>query len=284
MVSEMKAAITAKRSASRQASIGQYLVLSFFIFYMLFPIAATYLFSVATRWDRSILPEGYTLEWYQTAFKNIYFGITLRNSMIVSLSSVLLSLIVVVPAVYWVHTRLPKVKPLLDLLMILPFGIPGVVLALALVQVYNFNPISRSPYLLICATVVFTMPFMYRSVSNAIEAIDTHTLTEAAQSLGAGIGPILMKVIIPNILPGILSGSLLVFATVFAEFTLAKLITGAGFKTFPLLLVEYTRKNGSIAAALSVISFTIAWITSLLILSISRRGQRVRKPAPQVHS
>jgi putative spermidine/putrescine transport system permease protein len=65
-----------------------------------------------------------------------------------------------------------------------------------------------------------------------------------------------------------------VFATVFAEFTLAKLITGAGFKTFPLLLVEYTRKNGSVASALSVISFTIAWMASLMILWVSRAAGR----------
>ena len=114
---------------------------------------------------------------------------------------------------------------------------------------------------------------MYRSVSNSIQAINVRDLTEAAQSLGADIGSILRRVIIPNIFPGIMSGSLLVFATVFAEFTLAKLITGAGFKTFPLLLVEYTRINGSVAAALSVISFTIAWVVSLLILLVSRRGR-----------
>jgi putative spermidine/putrescine transport system permease protein len=90
-------------------------------------------------------------------------------------------------------------------------------------------------------------------------------------------------VIIPNIFPGILSGSLLVFSTVFAEFTLAKLITGAGFKTFPLLLVEFTRKNGTIAAALSVISFTIAWIASLLILWVSQSRRKTGSDAIKAH-
>jgi putative spermidine/putrescine transport system permease protein len=151
-----------------------------------------------------------------------------------------------------------------------------VVLALALVQVFTFPPLSRSPYLLVGATVIFSMPFMYRSVSNSVQAINIRDLTEAAQSLGADIGTALRRVIIPNIVPGIMSGSLLVFATVFAEFTLAKLITGAGFKTFPLLLVEYTRKHGNIAAALSVIAFTIAWVVSLLILLVSRSGRGKR--------
>ncbi len=275
--------MTSRPDTKRNAPIGYLFILIFFLGYMLLPILATYLFSVATRWDRTILPEGYTLEWYRTAFASSYFTITLRNSLIVSVASVLVSLVIVVPTVYWVRTRLPRAKPLLELLMILPFGIPGVVLALALVQVYNMRPIARSPYLLVCATVIFSMPFMYRAVSNAIEAIDAHTLTEAAQSLGAGLGPILTRVIIPNIFPGILSGSLLVFATVFAEFTLAKLITGAGFKTFPLLLVEFTRKNGSVAAALSVISFTIAWAASMLILLVGQSGKSGRQEHAPTH-
>jgi putative spermidine/putrescine transport system permease protein len=164
--------------------------------------------------------------------------------------------------------------------MILPFGIPTVVLALALVRVYSVTPLSRSPVLLLGAVIVYSMPFMYRPVANAMQAIDAHTLTEAGQSLGANSFWILMRIIVPNILPGILSGSLLVFATVFAEFTLTRLIVGASFKTFPLLLVEYTRINGNIASAFSVISFSIAWLVSLLILKV---GSHERGGALQAH-
>jgi putative spermidine/putrescine transport system permease protein len=242
---------------------------------MLLPIVSTYVFSVATRWDRTILPEGYTIEFYIRAFQTSYFISTLRNSLILSVATILVSLIVIVPTVYWVHTRLTGFKPFLDVLMILPFGIPTVVLALALVQVYNVPPLARSPILLIGAVVVYSMPFMYRPVSNALQAIDALTLTEAGQSLGANVYQVLSKIIIPNILPGILSGSLLVFSTVFAEYTLTSLIVGARFKTFPLLLVEYTRINGNIAAAFSVVSFTIAWLVSILILWVGSKGQNV---------
>jgi len=251
----------------------QILSISFFLFYMLLPIVSTYDYSEATRWDRTILPEGYKIEFYIRAFQTSYFIITLRNSLILSVATILVSLIVIVPTVYWVHTRLTGFKPFLDVLMILPFGIPTVVLALALVQVYNVPPLARSPILLIGAVVVYSMPFMYRPVSNAMQAIDALTLTEAGQSLGANVFQVLSKIIIPNIIPGILSGSLLVFSTVFAEYTLTSLIVGARFKTFPLLLVEYTRINGNIAAAFSVVSFTIAWLVSILILWVGSKGQ-----------
>lgn len=267
-------------SKKKRPAFWQIAAIVFFIFYMFLPIFSTYMFSIATRWDRTILPEGYTLQSYVRASEATYFFVTLRNSLILSVGAVITSLIIIVPTVYWVHTRLPRAKSLLEILMILPFGIPTVVLALALVRVYSVTLLSRSPVLLLGAVIIYSMPFMYRPVANAMQAIDAHTLTEAGQSLGANSFWILISVIVPNILPGILSGSLLVFATVFAEFTLTRLIVGASFKTFPLLLVEYTRINGSIASAFSVISFTIAWLVSLLILKV---GSRERGGALQAH-
>lgn len=271
----MKNSNTIKKElkGKKRASGWQIALVGTFLIYMLVPIISTYVFSVAIRWDRTILPEGYTFEFYGKATASSYFGITLRNSLILSLTTVLASLIIIVPTVYWVQIRLQRAKPLLEVLMILPFGIPTVVLALALVRIYTVPPFARSPMLLIGAVVVYSMPFMYRPVSNALQAIDSHTLTEAGQSLGGNIFRIMVEIIIPNIFPGLLSGSLLVFATVFAEYTLTSLIVGARFKTFPLLLVEYTRINGNVAAAFSVISFTIAWIVSMLILWVGTRSK-----------
>jgi len=48
---------------------------------------------------------------------------------------------------------------------------------------------------------------MYRAVDTGLRAIDVQTLTEAAQSLGAGWGTILFRIILPNIRIAILSGA-----------------------------------------------------------------------------
>lgn len=274
---------SAKEQSKKHAQVWQIILIVLFLFYMLLPILSTYIFSVATRWDRTILPEGYTFEFYKEATDASYFSSSLRNSLILSLSTILVSLTIIIPTVYWVNVRLPQAKSILDILMILPFGIPTVVLALALVQIYNGTPLGRTPELLIGAVFIYSMPFMYRPISNAMRSIDALRLTEAGQSLGATTFQVLLKVIIPNIFPGIISGSLLVFATVFAEFTLTKLILGARFKTFPLLLVEYTRINGNIAAAFSVISFTIAWLVSLLILWVGKKSQGSAGHTPNAH-
>jgi putative spermidine/putrescine transport system permease protein len=170
----------------------------------------------------------------------------------------------------------PHGKPLIELMTIIPFGIPGVVLALALIRFYSDVPLPliNTPNILVAACMVIALPFMYRPVANALDAIDVHVLTEAAQSLGAGWWQTMVRVIVPNIMPGIISGCLLVFSTVFAEFTLTNLLVGARFKTFPIYLVEFTRFDGRQASALAVISFVVAWLTSLLIIWLAGHGGR----------
>jgi putative spermidine/putrescine transport system permease protein len=247
-----------------------------FLGYMFLPILATYIFSVAVRWDRSILPEGLTLDWYRTAFQDRWFLIVFTHSITLSAATVLTSVVLIVPTAYWVHLRLPRALPLLNLISTLPFAIPAVVLALGLIKLYGQGPLqlARTPPMLVLAYVIFTLPFMYRPVASSLEAVDVRRLTEAAQSLGASWPRTLVQVILPNIMPGILSGGLLVFATVFGEFTLATLLVGARFKTFPMQLVYYTRRDGRIASAYSVISFTVAWVTSLVILWVATWGTR----------
>lgn len=254
------------------------LAIGLFLTYMILPIIATYVFSIATRWDRTLLPEGLTLDWYQTAFADPWFVIVFKHSIILSAATVAASIALIVPTAYWVHLRLPRGRAIMDLLTTLPFAIPTVVLALGIIRLYARPPLmlARTPAVLVLAYVIYTLPFMYRPVANSLEAIDIHRLTEASQSLGAAWSRTLSQVVIPNILPGIVSGSLLVFATIFAEFTLATLLVGARYKTFPMQLVYYTRRDGRIASAYSVISFTVAWLSSLVILWITTLGTRQR--------
>lgn len=249
-------------------------IIVLFLVFMIVPVIATALFSVSTRWDRSIWPEGLTLAWWAKVTSRSAFQDTLVNSLAVALATVAVSLVLVTPTAYWVHLRVQRARPWVELLAIIPFGLPGVVLALGLIRLYSSVPLPliNTANILVAAYVVLTLPFMYRSVMNALEAIDVRTLSEAAQSLGAGSWRTLLSVILPNILPGVVNGSLLVFSTVFAEFTLANLLIGTRFKTFPIYLVEFTRFDARQASALAVISFLFAWLVSIAVLLLAGRG------------
>ncbi len=251
-------------------------ILSLFLLFMVVPVIATLIFSVSTRWDRSIWPEGYTIQWWQEVTSRGAFLLTLKNSFIASFATMICLFILVTPTTYWMKLKVPQAKPAIEFMTSFSFGVPGVVLALALIRFYSKVPlpIINNPNILIAACMVLSLPFMYRPVVNALEAIDFRVLTEAAQSLGANGWSILTEIIIPNIMPGIINGCLLVFSTVFSEYTLTNLLVGTRFKTFPLYLVEFTRFDGRQASALAVISFVVAWITSLLIIWATSKGSR----------
>ncbi len=250
------------------------MVLGAFLIFMVVPVIATLLFSVSVRWDRTLWPEGYTVQWWSEVTSRGAFLLTLRNSFLASFATMFCLLVLVTPTAYWMKWKVPQARPVVEVITTFSFGVPGVVLALALIRFYSKVPlpIVNHPAILVAACMVLSLPFMYRPIVNALEAIDFRVLTEAAQSLGASTWSVLGEVIVPNIMPEIISGSLLVFSTVFSEFTLTSLLVGTRFKTFPIYLVEFTRFDGRQASALAVISFVVAWMTSLLIIWASSKG------------
>jgi len=247
------------------------IVLVLFLLFMLIPLIATFLFSISTRWDRTILPEGFTLEWWKKVISRGAFSLTLKNSFYISFATAIALTLLVTPTAYWVHIRMPKSKIVFEIMTAFSFGIPGVILALALIRFYSGIPIPliNTTNILLLACMELCFPFMYRPVANSLDSIDIQTLTEASQSLGGNWISTFIHVILPNIFPGIASGFLLVFSSVFAEFTLTNLLVGARFKTFPIYLVEFTRFDGRQASALAIISFVVAWVVSILLLLIS---------------
>jgi len=252
--------------------------LALFLAFMIIPLIATLIFSFSIRWDRTIFPEGFTFDWWKAVTSRGAFRLTLKNSLLISIATALALTILVTPSAYWVHIKLPSNRFIFEIITAFSFGIPGVILALALIRFYSKVPLPliNTPNILLFACMELSFPFMYRPVANALESIDVQTLTEASQSLGGNWWNTLIRIIFPNIFPGVISGFLLVFSTVFAEFTLTNLLVGARFKTLPIYLVEFTRFDGRQASALAIISFMAAWIVSMLMLWIS--GKRTMSP------
>jgi putative spermidine/putrescine transport system permease protein len=249
------------------------LVLIAAVLYLALPLIATILFSLATVWSRTILPEGYTLEWYVAAVKDDRFLPTTMHTMQTTIGAAIISPLLVVPALLAVHLRAPKWKPWLEFLSIVPWALPGVVLALAMIRAYvsPFN-VSR-PGLLILTYVLLSLPFMFRSIDASLSAIDARTLAEAAQMLGAGWFDIGRRVLLPGIMPGLMSGVLLIAALGAGEYALASLLAGSGWKTFPIYQAQAQNVDGRIASALAVIGLLYVLVVSLLLLFVAGRNR-----------
>ena len=95
------------------------------------------------------------------------------------------------------------------------------------------------------------------------------TLTEAAQSLGAGWPTILFQVIFPNVRVALLSGAFLSFAIVIGEYVLAAFLARPAFAPYMVLTGQAKAYE---PAAMAVISFALTWVCIGLI-QIVGRGQ-----------
>ncbi len=239
--------------------------------YLFLPILASLAYSVATSWT-ALLPEGYTLKHWANLLENQRFWLSLGRTALLSFSVVALSIFFLVPTLFVVRMYYPNVAGVLEFLTLWPFVFPGVILAVGLISLYSGPPLqlAQTPFLLIAAVTVISLPYAYRAVDNAFAAADIKTLAEAARSLGADDAKTLAWVILPTVLPGVLSGGVLAFSAAFGEFALTQLLIGTLWETLPVYQVQLARTDGNGSAAITVLSFLAAWGLGFWALSLRK--------------
>jgi len=238
--------------------------------FFLIPLVATLLFSLRSiQTNKCCSANAYSL-----IIHDHQFWATIRLSFVLSLETIVISLLLFVPTIYWVHLKLPRLRPVLGFMALIPFVVPPIVLVVGLLNLYKGAPqwFYAKPYgFLATAYVILAFPYMYFSLDAGFRSIDLHTLTEASQSLGASWRTTLTRVILPNIRAAALGGSFLTLAIVMGEFTIASL---SNFKTFPTYIQIVNESQPYEAAALALLSFLIVWAAMLALLFIGRGRQR----------
>lgn len=212
---------------------------------------------------------------YSFVIHNGDFWHTLKVSSILALETILISLAIFVPTIYLVHLKLPRVRPVIAFLALIPFIVPPIVMVVGLLRTFKGTPdwFYQRPYGFLAASyVILAFPYMFFSLDAGFRSIDVHTLTEASQSLGARWPTTLFRVILPNIRSAALAASFLTLAIVMGEFTIANL---AAFHTFPIFIQYINESQGFPAGALTLMSFGITWAAMLSLLLVGRkRGAR----------
>jgi putative spermidine/putrescine transport system permease protein len=270
------AAVAAPRAPRRVpwGGLARGLLLAAVVAYLVLPLLSTVAFSLATVWNKTPLPEGYTLQWYRDSLSDPQVLRGIQRSLVAGAGALVVVLALVVPALLWVHLRAPRHKRWLEFLAVVPWALPGVVLALALIRAYVGPWNVSRPLVLVLTYALVSLPFVFRAIDAALSAVDLRTLVEAAHTLGAGGRDVAVRVVLPNIASGILSAALLVAALASGEYVLARLLGGTGWKTFALYQAEAQFTDGRVAAALAVLGFAFTWVVSMgLILLSGRRAQ-----------
>lgn len=253
----------------RGASFWAWLWIGLGVLYFFLPLLATLLFSLRARRDVVSLAA------YENVLQDPKFIESFLFSLGVALFTIVVSLLIIVPTSYWVHLRLPRLRPILEFVTLLPFVVPAVVLVFGLIRIYSRPPLplthtpAGSTVLLVAAYTVLSFPYMFRSVDTGLRAIEVRTLTEAAQSLGAGWPTILFRVIFPNLRVALLSGAFLTLAIVVGEYTIAAFLARPAFGPYLWLLIQDRAYE---PAAASIISFALTWTAMGMIQFLGRRA------------
>jgi putative spermidine/putrescine transport system permease protein len=236
--------------------------------YFLIPLLATLEFALRIR------RTGYTLDAFTSVLSDPRFQATFSYSLIVGLCTIVVGILIVVPAAYVVRLRLPQLRPFIEFVTLLPLIIPAIVLVFGYIRLYNTSsvlPLTGSALgtdaLLTFAYVALALPYMYRAVDTGLRTIDVQTLTEAATILGANQATIIARVIFPNIIVAVLSGAFLTLAIVIGEFTIASLLNRPAFGVY---MQNIGANRAFEPAALAIISFVITWGAMGMIQLLAR--------------
>ncbi len=232
--------------------------------YFLVPLVATAEFSLRAGGGR------YDLSAYAFVLRDPRFLESFRLSLVLALETIAVALVLLLPTVYWVHLRLARLRPLVEFVSVLPFVVPPIVLVVGLLNLYRGAPelLIGSPHFLVTGYVILALPYVYRALDAGLRAIDVHTLTEAAQSLGAGWLTTMARVILPNLQGAVLSAAFLTLAIVMGEFTLANVML---FSTFSVYINYIGETQATPAAALTLVSFAVTWVAMAGILVVGRQ-------------
>lgn len=228
------------------------LVTVFTVAPMLLSLAAGLVNNYATG-----LRSGLTLRWFLEVWEN--YGGTVGWSLGIAAACVATNLVAGIPCAYALARSRSRWARTFEELLMLPVAVPGLATALALILAYGQLRGFRQSFLFILAGhVVFTLPFMVRTVSSAFQRRELVALEEAARSLGASFRQRFLGVLVPAVLPAILAGSLMVFTLSVGEFNLTWMLHTPLTRTLPVGLADsYASMRIEIGSAYTLVFFIV---------------------------
>ena len=242
--------------AENRSPLFHQLVVYALMLILLMPLLGTLVYSLSTSWSATILPSGLTFKWYLALWSDARFLSAFGRSLLVCFAALALSLVLILPLLFVVSYHFPKLDAVMNVLILLPFAIPPVVSSVGLMQLFAGGPlpILGTPWILIGCYFTIALPFMYRAISNNLQAINLRDLMDAAHLLGASTWRAAFMVVLPNLRKGLLVSVFLSFSFLFGEFVFANLLVGSRYETLQVYLYNMRNDSGHFTSAL-VISY-----------------------------
>lgn len=248
--------------------------------FLIVPMVMSVLAGFTVNYFRG-LSSGLTLRWLATVLDT--YSDSVLASLYVAAATLAIVLAIGVPAGYALARSQTRGARLIEEMLVLPIALPGLASALGILAVYGgFRAFRDSLWFIVVGHVVFTLPFMVRSVAAICASMDLRTLEEGAASLGAGFAQRFRTVVLPNAWPGVLAGALTVVTLSLGEFNLTWMLHTPDTKTLPVGLADaYASMRLEIGSAYTIIFFAITMPLLILMqmLGIDAGGNIQRKTA-----
>ena len=244
------------------------------VLFLLLPHLTLVLISFAQdgTWTMETLPPLYTFENYARLFSDPSFLEPVVNSLHMATLATLGNFVFAFIAAYLIVRQRVRGRVFMNSLILLPWALPGTVLALSLAATFNQNSPWQARVLLVgtywllpLAYFIRNIPVVVRAVQASFEQFDA-ALEEAGRSLGGTWTYTMRRVVLPMVLPGALAGSLLAFVTALGEFVTSIVIYTIHNRPISIeILAQLRQFNFGSAAAYSV--FLILLIGAAFVIS-----------------
>ncbi len=256
--------LSSRRAGSRPsfAYWVQFAVTAFLCIFLILPVLMSILAGLTVNYFEG-WSSGFTTAWLMKVLTEYRASIAL--SVLVALACLTCTLLIGVPAAYALFRSRSRASRVIEELLVMPIAVPGLATSLALIVTFGgWGEFRQSWAFILVGHVLFTLPFMVRSVLAVMSSIDLDAFEEAARSLGATFWQRMRHIVIPNSMSGITAGSLMVVTLSLGEFNMTLLLHTPLTKTLPIGLADaYASLRIEIGSAYTLVFFMI--IVPLLI-------------------
>jgi iron(III) transport system permease protein len=195
------------------------------------------------------------------------------NSFYLSLAAAFVTMLVGTLISYVIVKMKVRGKFVLEFLGVLPFSLPGTVIALGVILMWSGKfgiNLYNTAWIIFVAYVARYMAFSLKSNSAALEQVHD-SLEEAARACGATHWQALKDIVIPLIKPGMVAAFFLIFLPALRELTTSVLLYGPTTRTIGVAIYTLNEDGETVyAAALASVALVIIVIGQLAIKRITR--------------
>ena len=269
--------------------------LGWFLWFLLVPLAIVVAYSFVTKGVYGGVVLNFTFENYTRASDWIYLHIFWSSLKLATLTA-LSCLVIGYPLAYVMATASVAIRPVLLVLIVLPFWTNFVVRAYAIKILFGeLGPVNQlgMAFGLIHEPIIFAntsfsiwlgmvtnyLPFMVLPLYVTLEKLD-FSLLEAAKDLGASSWSLFWKILFPLTRAGVITGVIFVFTPALGEFVIPDLLGGSKSMLIGNLVTEQFLKTRDwpFGSALSLILILLVMMSLAVYLRVSNRAENKAVP------